>query len=95
MDLRELVNHPETTIVDVRTPSEFMSGHVEGSVNIPLDEVPYRIEEFRTMPGQIVLCCVSGGRSGQAQAYLSMHGLDNVHNGGGWMDVNFLKYHAA
>ncbi len=95
MDLRELINHPSTTLVDVRSEFEFMAGNVEGSINIPLHEVPDRIEEFKAMPGKIILCCVSGARSGQAVAFLNMHGLDNVLNGGSWMDVNYLKYHAA
>ena len=95
MDLRELINDPNTTIVDVRSRSEFMSGGVEGSLNIPLDEVPNRVEEFRAIGGNIVVCCVSGGRSAQAQAFLSMHGIDNIENGGGWMDVNYLKYRVA
>lgn len=95
MDIREIINDPSTTLVDVRTPSEFQSGSVAGSINIPLDEVPGRIEEFKAMQGTIIVYCVSGGRSGQAAAFLGMHGVDNIYNGGGWMDVNYLKYHAA
>jgi rhodanese-related sulfurtransferase len=95
MELQELINDTNTTIVDVRTRSEFMSGGVEGSVNIPLDEVPERIEEFRAMGGNIIVCCVSGGRSAQAQAFLRMHGIENIENGGGWMDVNYLLYRVA
>ena len=33
-------------LVDVRTEEEFQAGHVEASVNIPLDQVAERIEEF-------------------------------------------------
>ncbi|MEN8247850.1 MAG: rhodanese-like domain-containing protein [Bacteroidota bacterium] len=95
MNLRDLINNPETTIVDVRTTSEFYSGNVEGSINIPLDEVPDRIEEFKAMKGNIVLCCLSGNRSGYAQVFLDMNGVENCFNGGGWMDVQYLKYHAA
>ncbi len=75
------------SIIDVRTPSEFMGGHVTGSVNIPLQEIPENVESIRKMPAPIVLCCASGNRSGQAAAYLSK--LDIVcENGGSWMDVN-------
>ena len=95
MDYKELVNDPRTTIVDVRSQFEFMSGAVEGSINIPLDEVPNRIEEFRAMTGNIILCCVSGARSGQAQAFLQMHGIEEIENGGSWMDINYLKYKVA
>ena len=93
--MKELINDSSTTLVDVRTSSEFQSGNVEGSINIPLDEVPDRINDFKAMKGTIIVYCVSGGRSGQAAAFLEMHGVENIYNGGGWMDVNYLKYHAA
>ena len=35
------------TIIDVRTPAEFMGGHVAGSINIPLQEVQSRIQEIK------------------------------------------------
>lgn len=76
------------TIVDVRSPMEFQGGHVAGSVNIPLQEVPDKIEEFRSMPQPLLLCCASGGRSGQATAFLQHNGIQ-CENGGGWMDVNY------
>ena len=74
--------------VDVRTPMEYMGGHVAGSINIPLMEVPDRIEEFRGKTN-LVLCCASGGRSGQATAFLQQHGIECM-NGGGWTTVNYL-----
>jgi phage shock protein E len=84
----ENIDIKEATIIDVRTPGEFMMGNVEGSINIPLDEVPSRVEEFKTIQGDIVLCCASGGRSGQATMFLEQNGLSNVCNGGGWQTVN-------
>lgn len=84
--MEELLKDKNTTIVDVRTPGEFMGGHVAGSINIPLQEIPARLSEFAKM-GNVVLCCASGGRSGQATAYLKQHGINCV-NGGSWMDVN-------
>ena len=89
MSLIEKINHPEATIVDVRTPGEFVGGHVAGSVNIPLNEVVSRIDELKAMQ-PLVLCCESGGRSGQAADYLSEQGLDVV-NGGGWKIVEAYK----
>lgn len=77
-----------TTIVDVRTPEEFMSGHVTGSINIPLQEIPQRLEELKKMKAPLVLCCASGNRSGQAQRYLSTLGIE-CSNGGSWLDVNY------
>ena len=75
------------TIVDVRTPGEFMGGHVAGSINIPLQEVEQRLEEIKALPQPMILCCASGMRSEQATHYLRGHGVD-CENGGGWMEVN-------
>lgn len=87
----ENIDIKEATIIDVRTPAEFMMGNVKGSINIPLDEVASRVEEFKNIEGNIVLCCASGGRSGQATMFLQQNGLSNVYNGGGWQTVDALK----
>jgi len=88
MSIKEIINQETVTIVDVRTPGEFMGGHVSNSINIPLNEVPDRVEEFKSLSKPIVVCCLSGGRSGQAAAFLKANGVDEVYNGGGWMEVN-------
>jgi rhodanese-related sulfurtransferase len=75
-------------VVDVRTPEEFAYGHVLGSINIPLHEIPSRLEEIRSMNRPLVLCCASGNRSGQATAYLRGHGIE-CENGGSWLDVRY------
>ena len=75
------------TIIDVRTPAEFMGGHVAGSINIPLNEVEARLDEIKAIDGEIILCCASGGRSGQATGFLKSHGV-SCENGGGWLEVN-------
>lgn len=76
------------TIIDVRTPAEFMGGHVAGSINIPLQEIPGRMDEFKQFETPIILCCASGNRSGQATAFLRSHGI-NCENGGSWVEVNY------
>jgi phage shock protein E len=90
MNIEQLIAENEGTIVDVRTPSEFMGGHVAGSINIPLTEVPYRMEELKSLEAPLILCCASVNRSGQVENYLSANGFSCV-NGGSWMTVNYLK----
>jgi phage shock protein E len=77
------------TIIDVRTPGEFMGGHVAGSINIPLSDITTKLEEIKKMNQPIILCCASGGRSGQATMFLKQNGV-NCSNGGSWLDVNSL-----
>ena len=74
-------------IIDVRSSGEFSGGHVVDSINIPLNEVPQRIAEFKAIGAPIILCCLSGGRSGQALGFLQAQGIE-CYNGGGWMDVH-------
>ncbi len=90
MNIAELINDENASLVDVRTVEEFNEGHVEGSINIPLDQVPNRVEEFESMSRPLILFCRSGGRSGQAQMFLSQTGMEEVYNGGGWQDVNAM-----
>ncbi len=89
MKTEDLIKNNKGTIVDVRTVQEFMGGSVSGAMNIPLSEIPSRIEELKEMKTPLILCCASGNRSGQAANYLSRQGVDCV-NGGSWLDVNYL-----
>ncbi len=73
-------------LVDVRTPAEFAEGHVNGSTNIPLDQVASQLEKFKGKE-QIIVFCRSGNRSGQAKMILEQSGFSNVINGGTWQDV--------
>lgn len=79
------------SIVDVRTPAEYEEGHYAGAVNIPLHEVPQRIDEFKKMQQPIVVYCRSGARSEMATSILKQNGLMEVYNGGGLYDLLQLK----
>ena len=89
--MNEIINNPSTTIIDVRTEQEFAEGSVAGSVNIPLHTSPDHVDRIKEMSKPLVLCCQSGGRSGQALMFLQGHGIDQMHNGGGWADVQIHK----
>lgn len=77
----------KTTILDVRTPEEFIEANVRGSINIPLLQIEHRLDEIKSLPQPIIVCCASGMRSGQATIFLKNWGVD-CKNGGSWMDVN-------
>jgi phage shock protein E len=85
--MQELIKNGQCTIIDVRTPAEFMGGHVAGSKNIPLNEIAARIDELKEMQMPLILCCASGMRSGQATAILNKEGVE-CYNGGPWTAVN-------
>lgn len=77
----------EKTFLDVRTPEEFNSDHIDGAVNIPVDQLNNRIDEVKALPTPIVAYCRSGNRSGMAVGILNQHGITDVTNGGGIDDM--------
>jgi rhodanese-related sulfurtransferase len=85
LNVQQIVNGG-AVIVDVRTPLEFKSGHLPGSINIPLDILPSRIGELKKMNKTIVTVCRSGSRSNTAKNILVAAGLDAC-NGGPWTSL--------
>lgn len=74
-------------LVDVRSPAEFASGHVPGSVNIPLNEIDQgaaRLDKQRW----VIVYCASGTRSAVARRQLLGRGFERVLNAGTWRNVN-------
>ena len=77
----------KATIVDVRTPAEFANEHLPGAVNIPLDKVLSRLDEFKQMSKPIVVYCRSGNRSQMAVSLLNRYGIEEAINGGSILDM--------
>lgn len=75
-------------IIDVRTKGEYAGGHVNGSINIPLDQLSNNLKKIKDKEQPVITCCASGMRSGSAKSYLKSQGYTNVHNGGSWLSVN-------
>jgi phage shock protein E len=70
-------------LVDVRSTEEFGGGHIEGAINIPIQELSDRTDELGDKTGQIVVYCQSGGRSAMAKRLLESRGFDKVSDLGG------------
>jgi len=71
-------------LLDVRSESEFNSGHLEGALNIPVGQLSDRLEELEDKKRSIVVYCESGGRSGRAAKMLQSEGYESVHDLGSW-----------
>lgn len=73
----------DAVIIDVRTPEEFATGHLEGAVNINVqsEEFAAQIMEL-DKDGEYFVYCRSGNRSGQAIAQMSQMGFAELTNGG-------------
>lgn len=74
-------------IVDVRTTSEFKSGHIKGSLNIPLQSLNAELNKI-PKDNVLITCCASGIRSSSAKSILLAQGFKEVHNGGGWSSLS-------
>lgn len=84
-DLKALVQEG-AVIVDVRTKGEYQTGHIRGSINIPLQSLQGNLSKLNKNKA-IITCCASGMRSASAKSILKGAGFPEVHNGGGWMSL--------
>ena len=75
----------DVLVVDVRTPGEFVTGHLRNAVNIPHTELRDRIEEVRDAAAgrPVRVLCAAGVRSNIAHRVLVSHGFDSSSLSGG------------
>jgi len=66
-------------LVDVREPREWAISDLGDSVKIPLGTLPESLEKL-SKDDEIVVYCRTGGRSGNAVAFLLEHGFEKVRN---------------
>lgn len=74
------------TIIDVRTKGEYQSGHIKGSVNIPLNTLASNLSKIKK-DKPVITCCASGMRSASARSILKSKGYTEVYNGGAWISL--------
>ncbi len=82
----ELENRAMLTIVDVRAEKEWQAGHIEGSVNLPLNHLAERANELPS-DKTLVVHCKSGYRSAIAASILQQHGFEHVFDLVGGFDA--------
>jgi len=75
-------------LLDVRTLSEYSDRHIDGAINIPVDDLQSRAPEVSRLTGgdmkkPIVVYCGSGKRAARAKTILQSQGYDAVTNLGG------------
>jgi phage shock protein E len=73
-------------IIDVRTANEFRQGHLQGSKNIPLNEIRSKLEMISKWNKPVITVCLSGSRSANAKSILASAGIE-VYNGGPWYSL--------
>lgn len=78
----ELAATTNPTLIDVREPDEFASGHVPGAQNVPLGQLESRLSEIPA-DDDVYVICQSGGRSARAADFLATQGINAVNIEGG------------
>ncbi len=81
--VRRFRENKNAVLLDVRTREEYANGHIEGSRNLPLDEIDRVNLVIKDKNAPLYVHCLSGGRSARAVAYLKGKGYQEVHNIGG------------
>lgn len=84
----QVMNQGKTLILDVRTAEEFATGHIREAKNIPLKELPSRIDElekFKARP--VVVVCAKGLKSAKATAQLNKAGYTEAATLVGGLDA--------
>ncbi len=72
-------------VLDVRTPSEYASGHIAEAQNTPLQSLKNYVDQIKAADKPVITYCRSGKRSELARTILSAQGVE-VYNAGGYSD---------
>lgn len=67
------------TLLDVREPHELEVASISGTLNIPMIEIPARIDDL-DRAATVVVICRSGARSMRVAEFLSANGFGSVYN---------------
>ncbi len=79
-----LIRNKEALVVDVRTPGEYDSGHIENAILLPLDRLSLDVKKVLVDKEAVIFAyCLSGSRSRLAVNMLKKMGYSSVHNLGG------------
>ncbi|MDA8622165.1 rhodanese-like domain-containing protein [Psychrosphaera sp.] len=83
-----LKNKANYQLLDVRSPSEFTEGHIQGALNIPHHAIIDELDKLKSIDKTIVVYCRSGRRAQKAEAMMRKNGIkDFIHLDGdmlGW-----------
>ncbi|MDG4656937.1 rhodanese-like domain-containing protein [Ectobacillus antri] len=86
LDLKQQLNHRNKQYIDVRTPGEFKVNSIRGFQNIPLQQLPNKLDGL-SKEKEIIVICQSGMRSSKACRLLKKQGFQNITNVKGGMSA--------
>ena len=83
----QILREKGAKLVDVREPWEFATTHIEGSVPIPMGEVPIRAQKELDVDERLVIVCHHGVRSMNVTAWLRRQGFEKAQSLRGGIDA--------
>ena len=90
-EARDLIaDKADLVVLDVRTVSEYESGHLEGAINIPVEVLSGRLSELNPND-ELLVYCRTGNRSTTAVGVLGENGFDRVYH----MDGGIVAWNSA
>ena len=89
-DIPSLRERKDVILLDTRTTFEYMRGHAEGFINIPLDDLRDRLDELEK-DKKIYVMCQSGLRSYLATRILAQNGFEAYNFAGGFRLYSSIK----
>jgi len=87
-NIKEVVNSPEVTLVDVRIPEQYAEGTAKNAINIPLSELQNNTEQLKGK--KVVVFCNKGIQADQAVEILKKNGVE-VYDGTSWKNVKAIQ----
>lgn len=88
VNIREVVNSSDVTLVDVRIPEQYAAGTANNAINIPLSEIQNTIE---TLKGKkVIVFCNKGIQADQAMSILKKNGVE-AYDGTSWKNVKAIQ----
>ena len=78
-ELAAYLQNSEPLLIDVREPWEFEICHINGSINIPMAQIPQHLQTIREVP-ECVMICHHGVRSMHVIQYLQQQKFEHLIN---------------
>ncbi|MDD9150257.1 MULTISPECIES: rhodanese-like domain-containing protein [unclassified Sporolactobacillus] len=85
-ELRRELKNKGKQFIDVRTPAEYKGNHIREFRNVPLNQLPQKLDQF-SKDKEIVVICQSGMRSARASKILKRNGFEKITNVKGGMNA--------
>jgi rhodanese-related sulfurtransferase len=83
----ELVRDKQARLIDVREPWEYQTAHIDGSLLMPMGDVPSRAYQELDPDERLVVMCHAGVRSMNVTVWLRNQGFENVQSMRGGIDA--------